>query len=89
MIRKVMLGTALATLMIIAGVLFRPSHAQVLTARPDEVRFQMVTNEPIAAPDRRSVVAGASAMVIKDQRTGQCYLVVTVAQSTSMAPAAC
>jgi hypothetical protein len=65
------------------------ARAQLLTPTADKVRFEMVTNEPVAAPDNRSVVAGWSAAVIRDRKSGQCFVAVTEGDSMSLAPAQC
>jgi hypothetical protein len=41
----------------------------------DEVRFQLVGNEPIAAPDNRALVNGLTALMIKDRKTDRCYTI--------------
>jgi len=64
-------------------------RAQVLTPRPEELRFQMLLHEPVATPDRRSVVAGTDTLLIKDRRSGQCYVAISVGQSMAMAAASC
>lgn len=64
-------------------------RAQVLTPRPEELRFQMLLHEPVATPDRRSVVAGTDTLLIKDRRSGQCYVAMSVGQSMAMAAASC
>jgi hypothetical protein len=59
------------------------------TREGSELRFQVLLNEPMATPDRRSVVAGTTALVVKDRRSGQCYVAVTIGQAGAMAPAPC
>jgi hypothetical protein len=71
------------------GALIDRAGAQVLTPRPEELRFEAVLTEPIAAPDRRSVVAGTSVLLVRDRRSGQCYLAVLVGDSVGLAPARC
>jgi len=78
-----------AGLLIAFGAGYGSARGQVMTPRPDTVRFQMVTNEPVAAPDNRSVVAGWSAMVIKDRLTRQCFAAVTEGESMSTTPVNC
>ena len=87
--RKVLLAAAFIAVLTGLTVSYAPIRAQVLSPRAEDLRFQMLTNEPIAAPDRLSVVAGASALVVKDQRTGRCYVALTVGQATTMAPGDC
>lgn len=74
---------------VAAGALIGRAHAQVLTPPPDQLRFEAILNEPIGTPDRRSVVAGTSALLVRDRRSGQCFLAVTVRDSVGLAPARC
>jgi len=88
--RNGLILAALALMLLIGlPLVFTTLRAQVVTARPEELRFQAVLHEPVAAPDRRSVVAGTDALLIKDRRTGQCYVAISVGQSMAMAAAAC
>ena len=57
--------------------------------RSEELRFQVLLTQPIATPDRRSVVAGMSALLVKDRQTGQCFVAVTFGNSMGLSPAAC
>ena len=86
--KQMMLAGALACA-VVAGALIVRAGAQVLTPRPEELRFEAVLTEPIATPDRRSVVAGTSALLVRDRRSGQCYLAVTIGHSVGLAPARC
>ncbi len=61
-----------------AAAMYVRAGAQVMTPRPEELRFQALLSEPIAAPDRRGVVAGTSALLVKDRLTGQCFIAVTI-----------
>lgn len=71
------------------GAAYVRMGAQVLTPRPEELRFQLLVNEPIATPDRRSVVAGTSALLVRDRLTGQCFVAVTIGNSMGLASARC
>jgi hypothetical protein len=60
----------LAALIASAG----SSAGQVVLVPPSEqLRFQLVGNEPIASPDGRGVVQGWSVLVFKDREAGRCY----------------
>jgi hypothetical protein len=85
--KTVMLALVLAS----AGMatMYARAGAQVVTPRPDELRFQAVLNEPIAAGDRRGVVAGTSALVVKDRLTGQCFVAITIGDAMGLSPTAC
>lgn len=85
-------GIVTAALMLLAVALasvYVRAFAQVLTPRPEEVRFEAILNQPIAASGRRGIVGGTSAIVIKDRRTGQCFVAVTIGNSMGLSPAAC
>lgn len=43
----------------------------------EQVRFQLVGNEPIAGPDGRALVSGWSVLVVKDRQTERCHVVFT------------
>lgn len=81
----------LASVLLLIGLplVFSAVRAQVLSPRPEELRFQVLLHEPVAAPDRRSVVAGTDALLVKDRRSGQCYVAISVGQSMAMAGASC
>lgn len=89
--RKHTYALLLASLLLLIGLplVFSAVRAQVLSPRPEELRFQLLLHEPVAAPDRRSVVAGTDALLVKDRRTGQCYVAISVGQSMTMAGASC
>ena len=76
----------LSVVMAMRGV---RAGAQVVTPRPEELRFYTVLSEPIAAPGRRGVVAGTSAMLVKDRITGQCFVAITVGEAMGLSPSAC
>jgi len=73
----------------LAASFYAGAAAQVVTPRPEELRFEAVLNEPIAPPDRRGVVAGTSALLLRDRVTGQCFLAVSIGGDTGLSPAAC
>jgi hypothetical protein len=80
---------ALAVLPAALAAMYLRAGAQVVSPRPDELRFQALLNEPIAEPGRRGVVAGTSALLVKDRRTGQCFVAITIGNSMGLSPAAC
>lgn len=80
---------ALMLLLVVLASMHVRAIAQVLTPRPEDVRFEALLNEPIAASGRRGIVAGTSALLIKDRRTGQCFVAVTIGSSMGLSPAAC
>jgi hypothetical protein len=68
---------------------FTTAGAQVMTQRPEDARFQLLADEPIAAPDNRSVVAGWSVLVFKDRHTSQCFAAFRQLAAISTVPVAC
>jgi hypothetical protein len=72
-----------------AATTYVRARAQVVTPRPNELRFQVVLNEPLATPDQRSVVAGTSALLVKDRVTGLCFLAVTIGDAMGLSPTPC
>ena len=68
-LKQMILAGALASAVLVGAVIGR-AGAQVLTPRPEELRFEAVLSEPIGMPDRRSVVAGTSALLVRDRRSG-------------------
>ena len=77
------------SLLIGLPLMFTAVRAQVMTPRPEELRFQMLLHEPVAAPDRRSVVAGTDALLVKDRRTGQCFAAISVGRAMAMTAVSC
>ena len=85
---KVLIAASLL-LSVVAATMGVRAGAQVVTARPEELRFYTLLSEPVAAPGRRGVVAGTSAMLVKDRITGQCFVAITVGNALGLSPAAC
>lgn len=88
MVRKLLFSAAAVALMLAAFLVGR-TRAQVMIPRPEQVRFEMLRNEPVAMPDSGSVVAGASALVVRDRRSGQCYALIALGDAAGMAPVSC
>ena len=76
-------------LLALGAGLYTHLSAQVQAPRPADLRFQALLSQPIATPDRKSVVAGTSTLLLMDRDTGQCYVVVTIGNSAAMSTAAC
>ena len=83
------LTLAAVLLSVVAATIYARTEPQVLTPGPAELRYQALLNEPIATPDRRAVVAGTSALLVKDRQTGRCFLAITIGDSTGLSPAEC
>ena len=79
----------LTVALVVVAVLAGRARAQVVTPRPENLRFEMVLSEPIAMTGRTGVVAGTSAVLLKDRRTGQCHVAITIGSAMGMAPAEC
>jgi ABC-type cobalamin transport system permease subunit len=80
---------ALAAISAAMATMYVRADAQLVSPRPEELRFQALLNEPIAEPGRRGVVAGTSALLVKDRRTGQCFVAITIGNAMGLSPAAC
>ena len=76
-------------LLVVLAAMYVRAEAQVLTPPPAELRYQALLSEPIATPDRRAIVAGTSAMLVKDRVTGRCFLAVTIGNSMGLSPTDC
>lgn len=85
--RTLTLATVL--LVLVVSVLYIQVRAQVVNPRPEELRFQLLVNEPVASTDRRGVVPGVNALVIRDRSTGQCFVAMTLGDAISLSPAPC
>lgn len=81
--------SALVLALVLVAAVTGHVGAQVVTPRPADLRFEMLLNEPVAAPGRTGVVAGTSAVILKDRRTGQCLVAITIGNAMGMAPADC
>ena len=60
-LKALMLGIVL--LSVVMATMYVRAAAQVVTPRPEELRFYALLNEPIANSNRGAVVAGTSALV--------------------------
>jgi hypothetical protein len=83
------LALAVVLLAVAMTTMYVRVRAQVLTPAPKDLRYSMLINEPIATPNRGAVVAGTSALLVKDRVTGQCFLAVTIGNSMGLSPAEC
>lgn len=88
-VRTWVITFVLAVVIVSATLMRVRAAAQVVTPSPNELRFHAVLNEPIATPNRRSVVAGTSALLVKDRVTGQCFVAITVGDSVGVSSSAC
>jgi hypothetical protein len=73
----VFLAAAALALVALSAAQRVDARQPILTPNPQDVRFQLLGNEPIAAPDGYSVVNGWSVLVFKDRKAGQCYVAFT------------
>jgi hypothetical protein len=53
----------------------------------ENVRFQLIGNEPIAGPDGRALVRGWSVLMLKDRKAGRCYLAFQHENGIAVEPA--
>ena len=80
---------AVCVLVFVLGIL-RPVLATQVALVPNasEVRFQLIGNEPIAGPDGHALVKDWAALMFKDRKTGECYLVFARGSDMSAASVA-
>jgi hypothetical protein len=86
---KMLMLMSILLAVVLTATMYVRAGAQVVTPRPADLRYQALLNEPIATPNRGAVVAGTSAMLVKDRLTGQCFLAVTIGSSIGLSPAQC
>jgi hypothetical protein len=76
--RNVHVGLVSAAFILISILAFGLVYAAqqvVQVPRAEQLRYQLIGNEPIAAPDGRSIVNDWSVLLFKDRRSNQCYVV--------------
>jgi hypothetical protein len=62
----------------------------VVVPPPEQLRFRLVGDEPIATADGRNIVAGYKVMVFRESGSGRCYVTfVAGAQLSATGPSAC
>lgn len=62
----------------------------VLVPSPEQLRFRLVGDEPIATADGRSIVNGHKVLVFRDTGSARCYVAFIAGTSISATgPAAC
>ena len=88
---KITAAVILAIILVLSGAAigWAGSQRAVLIPSPEDVRFELISNEPVSLSDSRSVVAGWYAMMFKDRRTGQCYVAFTQGNAMAMSPVGC
>ena len=90
--RNWLIATVIAANVLLWLVL-RPEPASALqgVAVPsaEDVRFQLMGNEPIAAPDGRALVTGWSVLMFRDKSSGRCYVALKHGDAIAMDAAEC
>ena len=91
------MGFTVLVLVLLAGLVFRASttgealrapQAGVIPSAQD-VRFELLGNEPIAAPDGRALVGGWSVLMFKDRKSDRCYVAFKNHDAISVDSAVC
>jgi hypothetical protein len=59
----------------------------VLVPNTEQLRFELVGNEPIAGPDGRSQVSGWTVMVFRDRTSDRCYIAFQHTNGIAVGPA--
>jgi hypothetical protein len=81
-IAALMLWASVTTERLSAG------QAGVIPSAQD-VRFELLGNEPIAAPDGRALVTGWSVVMFKDRKSDRCYVAFKHEGAISVDSAVC
>ena len=79
----------LVLLLVTMTMMYVRARAQVLTPPPKDLRYQALLSQPIATPNQGAVVAGTSALLLRDRVTGNCFLAVTIGNSMGLSGAEC
>jgi hypothetical protein len=53
---------------------FADAQQPLVLPSGEEVRFELLGNEPIAGPDGRALVSGWSVLMFRDRRVNTCYV---------------
>jgi hypothetical protein len=86
MVRIIALVIVAAACGAAANALVRADGGQLPQARrPEELRYRLIGDEPIAKADLRGVVPGWHAVMVRDQHTGQCYVGFATSASVTLA----
>ena len=78
---------ACSLVLLLAVVVNGNANQVVFTPSAKQVRFQLIGNEPIAAPDDQGLVGGWSVLVFKDRKAGDCYVAFSRGDSIATAQA--
>jgi hypothetical protein len=74
--------------LVLAG--HRLAARQVIAPSAEQLRYQLIGNEPVAGPDGRALVKGWSVIVFKDRKAGECYVAFTRGEAIAVSqPSAC
>jgi hypothetical protein len=87
MTKQTLVVVALLSLLVGAGVssgVASARAAQQASPNPDKLRFRIAGDEPIAAPDGRSIVPGLKAIVFRDIYGNQCYVAFVAGAAMSV-----
>jgi hypothetical protein len=80
----------LCLLACVAGAQRVFANQSLLVPSADQLRYQLIGDEPIAGPDGQSLVNGWSVLVFKDRKEARCYVAFKQAASiTAMEAATC
>jgi hypothetical protein len=50
---------------------------------PEQLRFRLVGDEPIAGPDGKSTVSGSKVLVFRDMKRNECFVTFVLPSGTS------
>jgi len=64
----------LASLAVLPSLEHVLARQAVVVPSTEDVRFELIGNEPIAGPDGRALVRGWSVLVFRDRKSDRCYV---------------
>jgi len=64
----------LASLAVLPSLERVSARQAVVVPSAEDVRFELIGNEPIAGPDGRALVRGWSVLVFRDRKSDRCYV---------------
>jgi hypothetical protein len=71
----VVMMCVICTLLLVLARVRHVDASQVgLAPYTEQLRFQLIGNEPIAGPDGRALVNEWSVLMFKDRKSNECYL---------------
>jgi hypothetical protein len=75
--------SAIAILATVTVLLYQ-TRVRAQVPMPNQMRFQMIGDEPIVSPDGRSYVTNWKAMMLRDRQADRCYIAILADKSLAL-----